>query len=79
MEHALGNVGLVDAFGTVVCIRVESTIRRDMVQEKCLEVLETAPAEQEAVDPGTKLLEGKVGWSEQSSSSVGRSIIDSWE
>lgn len=51
---------------TVVGIRVESLIRNDVVLQESLEILLAIGAEEESVDARTELLEGPVGWREES-------------
>lgn len=85
MEEALGNAvvtvvalvtvtledGLVLVItGPVEGVTVEDLLRDDVVLKEGLEVLEAEFAEEEGIDPGTELLESKVGGSEESSSWV---------
>lgn len=77
MKIAFGNVGHLSIIGLVVCVRVQSVVGDDMVLEESLKVFLAVATEQEAVDSRAKLLEGKVGGSEEGSSHVVRCIVDS--
>ena len=59
MEHSLRNI-LDHAVSLVVCIRVESVVRSDVVLQQGLQVFLAIFAEQECIDPRTEPLEGKV-------------------
>jgi len=54
----------------VVGVAVEGLVGDNVVFEKSLEVFLTVLAEQEGVDPGSKLLEGEVGRSKERATSV---------
>lgn len=86
MEDPLGDATLfhvtlfheiVNGFRLVVSIRVQCLIRDDVVLQKSLEVFLTISAKEEAVDPGTKLLEGEVGGGEECSTDMIRGVCDS--
>lgn len=46
--------------GLVVCIGVQGLVGHNVVFKKRFQILLTILAEQEAIEPGAKLLEGKV-------------------
>lgn len=62
MEKALGDSVILHlgGLGLVIRIRVQSLVGNNMVFQESLEILLTIFAEQEAIDPGTKFLEGKI-------------------
>jgi len=56
-------------------IAVQNVVGNGVVEDQSLEVLATVLAEQESVDLGTKLLEGKVGRSKQSTAGVIGAVV----
>lgn len=75
MENPFGNVSTFHALGLVVSVRVESLIGHYMVFQDGLEIFLTVIAEEEAIDSRAKLLEGKVGRSEEGPSDMIGSVI----
>lgn len=78
MEVSLGDTVLLNVcrFGFVEGIGVQCLIGDNVVFQKGLKVFLTVLAEQEAGNPSTELLKRKVGWREDSTTKMGRGVID---
>ena len=70
VEVALRHTLLALAVGAIVRIRVESVVGHKVVLQKSLEVLLTVLAEEESVDPRSKLLESEVRGCKESTALV---------
>ena len=75
-DSALVNVG---ALGLVVRIGVQCLVGNDMVFQESLEILLAVLAEEEAVDPWAKLLEGEVRGREEGSANMVGGVVDGFE
>ena len=75
-DSALVNVG---ALGLVVRIGVQCLVGNDMVFQESLEILLAILAEEEAVDPWAKLLEGEVRGREEGSANMVGGVVDGFE
>lgn len=69
--------GIVNRFRLVVSIRVQCLVGDDVVLQKSFEIFMTMFAKEEAVDPGTQLLEGEVRGGENRSTNMVRGVCDS--
>ena len=76
MEKAFGDVGLRNIFRLVIRIRVQRLIGDGMVLEQGLEVLLSVAAKEEAVDAGSKSLEGPIRGRKEGRSGVSGGIVE---